>query len=357
MSPLGLVWITAVALMVFSLATMTALIGARVIHKQRRARRAARRAIVLPELVHHIGGLICGPLQLGGLETDTVLMAEVVRDLAGLVRGAERTRLMEALQVLGVDKALRRLLRRGSTVHRVLAAEALVFFPGDETYAALRLASLRDAHRVRLSALRTAIELGQAPPIGDMLDSVIGGSERASLLFSDLMQRAVPAQIDDAIGALARTDLPPPVRIMLLQALGRSGDKRVLAPLLGAARSPDGEIRAGALSALAVLGHPRAAEVVEGALADGDWRVRLKAIECVRKIGLAQFFAQVMTCADDEVWWVRYRAGQTLMSLAEGDVANLRTFIASVSRDAPASAVALVDGPPRALKLAGGLAP
>jgi hypothetical protein len=357
MSLLGLVWITAVALMVFSLATMTALIGARVIHKHRRARRAARRAIVLPELVHHIGGLVSGPLQLGGLETDAVLMAEVVRDLAGLVRGAERTRLMEALQALGVDTALRRLLRRGSTVHRVLAAEALVFFPGDETYAALRQAYRRDAHRVRLSALRTAIELGQAPPIGDMLDSVIGGTERASLLFSDLMQRAVPTQIDDAIGALARTDLPPPVRIMLLQALGRSGDKRVLAPLLTVAHSPDGEIRAGALSALAALGHPRAAEVVEGALGDPDWRVRLKAIECVRRIGLTQFFAQVMTCADDEVWWVRYRAGQTLMSLAEGDVANLKSFIAGVARDAPAPAAAFIDGPAPALKLAGGLEP
>jgi HEAT repeat protein len=335
-SLLSLVWLVALALMSFSLATMTALIGARVLHKRQRARRAARRAIVLPELVHHIGGLVPGALNLGGLETDAVLMAEVVRDLAGLVRGQERTGLMTALQVLEVDVALRKLLRRGSTVHRVLAAEALVFFPGEDTYAALQEASRRDAHRVRLSALRSAIELGHAPPIGEMLDSVIGGTERASLLFSDLLQRAVRTQVGPAIAALRRRDLPQSVRVMLLQALGASGDARVLAPLLQAARAKDAEIRAAGLSALGVLGHPGAAEVVEDALGDEDWQVRLKAIECVRRVGLIEFFAQVMACANDEVWWVRYRAGQTLMSLAEKDVDKLKSFVAQAPESSEA---------------------
>lgn len=331
MSPLILIWLVTLALMSFSLATMAVLVGGRVLHKRQRTRRAARRAIVLPELVHHIGGLTEGkPPDLKGLEADAVLMAEVVRDLASLVRGRERARLMQDLQSLGVDSALRNLLRRGPTNQRVLAAEALVFFPGDETHAALLQASRRDKHRVRLSALRSAIELGQAPPISEMLDSVIGGTELASLLFSDLLQRAVRTQVDNAVAALGRADLPGPVRIMLLQALGASGDPRALKPLRLAARSPDAEIRAGALGALGVLGHPGAGQVVAEALEDGDWRVRLKAIECVRRVGLTEFFAQVMACADDEVWWVRYRAGQTLMSLAENDVANLKAFVANV---------------------------
>ena len=75
-----------------------------------------------------------------------------------------------------------------------------------------------------------------------------------------------------------------------------------------------------------MLGLPGAEDVVGDGLSDPDWRVRLKAIECVRKVGLTEFFAQVMACADDEVWWVRYRAGQTLMSLAEQDVAKLKAF-------------------------------
>ena len=331
MTLLGLVWLAAIGLMSFSLATMSALIAARVIHQHQRTRRAARRAIVLPELVHHIGGLTSGVLDLKGLESDAVLMAEVVRDLASLVRGREQTQLMQALEVLGVDQSLRTLLRRGSTVHRVLAAEALVYFPGEATYAALLESARRDTPRVRASALRSAIDLGQAPPIGEMLDSVIGGAERASLLFSDLLQRAVRTQIDEALTALARPDLPRPVRVILLQALGASDDDRVLGPLLHVAHSSDPEIRAAALGALGVLGHPGAAVVVESGLADADWRVRLKAIECVRRVGLTEFFAQVMDCADDEVWWVRYRAGQTLMSLAEKDVAKLKSFVA----DAP----------------------
>jgi hypothetical protein len=69
---LGLIWLIALVLMSFSLATMTALIAGRVVDKHQRDRRAARRAIVLPELVHHIGGLTQGKLDLKGLETDAV---------------------------------------------------------------------------------------------------------------------------------------------------------------------------------------------------------------------------------------------------------------------------------------------
>ncbi|HVN00745.1 MAG TPA: HEAT repeat domain-containing protein [Caulobacteraceae bacterium] len=351
MSPLAFLWTLAVGLMTFSLATMVALISARVVRKQGRERRAARRAIVLPELVHHIGGLTGDSVDLAGLEGDAVLMAEVVRDLAGLVKGAERTRLMKALQALKVDATLRRLLRRGWTNHRVLAAEALVFFPSEETYEALHEASRDGAMRVRVSALRTAIELGRAPPVDEMLDGVARGSERASLLFSDLLQRATPSQITAAIVALDREDLPRHVRIMVLQALGATGDARALAPLRDAASSPDPEIRAGAFAALSALGHPGAQTVVADGLADPDWRVRLKAIECVRRLGLIDFFAQVMACAEDEVWWVRHRAGQTLMSLAHDDVAKLKEFAKRAARQLRTPA-ASASPPPSAARAA-----
>jgi HEAT repeat protein len=311
--------------MSFSLATMTALIGARVARKQQKARRAARRALVLPEMIHHIGGLT-GELKLSGMEKDAVLMAEVVRDLAGLVIGRERTRLMEALQRLGVDDALRRLLKRGSSNHRVLAAEALALFPAVETYAALQRAQRQDSKRVRLAALRTLIELERPPSIEEMIDGVIGGDEHPSLLFSDLLNRAARTQIDGACVTLERTDLPAAIRVMVMQALGASGDELALRPLLAATHADDAEVRAGALAALATLGHPDIGPAVEAALIDKDWRVRLKAVECVRKLGLTDFFAAVMACAADDVWWVRYRAGQTLMSLADDDVAKLKIF-------------------------------
>jgi HEAT repeat protein len=333
-----LVWLVAIGLMSFSLATMTALICARVVREHQKTRRAARRAIVLPELVHHVGGLVGDEtLDLHGLEKDAVLMAEVVRDLAGLVLGPERQRLMEALQALKVDQTLRRLLRAGSVVHRVLAAEALIFFPGEETYTGLLRAVRRDDPRVRLAALRTVIELGRAPPVNEMLDAVIGGSERASLLFSDLLQRATRTQIDGAIEALKRKDLPVPVRVMVMQALGATRDKRAFPALKAATKARDPEIRAGALGSLAALGHTSTHKLVADALVDEDWRVRLKAIECVRKLGLTEFFARVMVLSNDEVWWVRYRAGQTLMSLADDDIAKLKRFAKKSARFAPRS--------------------
>ncbi|MEJ0065040.1 MAG: HEAT repeat domain-containing protein [Caulobacteraceae bacterium] len=206
-------------------------------------------------------------------------------------------------------------------------------FPSEETYAALLKASRRETERVRLSALRSAIELGQAPPVGEMLDAVIGGSERASLLFSDLLQRATRTQIDGAIAALARSDLTRPVRIMVLQALGASGDERALSPLCAAVRSPDAEIRAGALGALSLLGHPGAAEVVTDGIVDPDWRVRLKAIECVRRLGLTDFFARGgWPAPTTRSGGCATRAGQTLMSLAEQDVAKLKSFARSAAQ-------------------------
>jgi hypothetical protein len=333
-----IVWLAALGLMTFSLATMAALILARLVREHQRGRRAARRAIVLPELVHHVGGLVENEaLDLHGLEKDAVLMAEVVRDLAGLVLGPERQRLMEALQALKVDQSLMRLLRKGPVVHRVLAAEALIFFPCDATYEALMRAVRRDDPRVRLAALRTVIELGRAPPVSEMLDAVITGSERASLLFSDLLQRATRTQIPGAIEALKRKDLPVQVRVMVMQALGAAQDKRAFPVLKAATKAKDPEIRAGALGALATLGHVSTHKLVAEALVDEDWRVRLKAIECVRKLGLAEFFARVMVLANDEVWWVRYRAGQTLMSLADDDIAKLKKFTRKAARFASRS--------------------
>jgi hypothetical protein len=44
----------------------------------------------------------------------------------------------------------------------------------------------------------------------------------------------------------------------------------------------------------------------------------------------------VMACANDEVWWVRYRAGQTLMSLAEKDVDKLKSFVSQAPKSGEA---------------------
>jgi len=201
---------------------------------------------------------------------------------------------------------------------------------------------------VRVAALRTAIDLGRAPPIDEMLDGVARGSDRASLLFSDLLQRATPSQIDAAICALDREDIPRHVRIMLLQALGATANPRALAPLRDATHAPDPEIRAGAFAALSALGDPGAETVVADGLADRDWRVRLKAIECVRRLDLVDFFPEVMGCAEDEVWWVRYRAGQTLMSLADQDVAKLKDFVRRAARQLRAPDAAIAPSPARA---------
>jgi HEAT repeat protein len=336
MSLLFIIWLAALGLMTFALTAMSALIVARLLRERRRAKRAARRSAILPEIVNHIGGLSAGPLNLMGMERDAVLMASVVRDLAGLVRGDERTRMMTALCALNVDRALLTLLRHGSTNQRVLAAEALVFFPDATTKAELLNAGRHGAPRLRQAALRSAIEIGAAPPLSELLDSVISRPERASLLFSDLLQRATRSQIEEAIAALARMDLPRSVRLMLMAALGATRDPRALAPLMEAAQAQDGEIRAGAFAALSALGHPDARACVGAGLADPDWRVRLKAIECVRKLRLTAFVPALQTCAADEIWWVRYRAGEALIAIAEQDIAKLKSLLAQFPEPLPA---------------------
>jgi HEAT repeat protein len=83
------------------------------------------------------------------------------------------------------------------------------------------------------------------------------------------------------------------------------------------AGDPERNVRASVLRALGALGHPAAAEVIAAGLRDEDWQVRVRAIDAARRIQLVDLVPGIAKLLDDEAWWVRFRAAETLAALGE----------------------------------------
>jgi len=87
----------------------------------------------------------------------------------------------------------------------------------------------------------------------------------------------IPADAANVDTLLSQAGLPGPGRRNVLVALGRSGDRRALAPLRQAVSDPDPIVRAAAADALGSLGEPQAVTALKPLLHDPVFTVRVSA--------------------------------------------------------------------------------
>ena len=130
-------------------------------------------------------------------------------------------------------------LRRGSRHERAGAAEALRPFDNPDAVGALT-AALDDPDRhVRLAAAGSLADLGACPPLAALVAKLgVGTTERSWALLS-IFRGLVGSRFDELAGLLS-DDSTPFVKTLALDALGRSGDYRVvsmIAPLVSDANA------------------------------------------------------------------------------------------------------------------------
>lgn len=320
MSGLLLIWTTATALAAFALVWMISLIIARVFRERGEARRRRDWRIIQQSYLDIMNGTGDGPGRLGGVKPRPQLMAEALLEVIALVRGgAERDRLISALEAFGIDDIFRRCLSRGSVAARIASAEALSIFPSELTRTALRQA-LRNsgASELRVSLMRSLTEIGAAPALHEALADLSGRRGSDSLLYLPLIARLVADDPMTALRAFGDPKVSGEARVVLAEALGASGDYRTLRPLCIACRAPDVELRIAAIRALAALGHPAAESTLLAGLQDKVWIVRSASCEAVGRIGLQTAIPWLESQLGDPEWWVRFRAGEALAALGQG---------------------------------------
>ena len=249
---------------------------------------------------------------------DKKLLGSLAGDLLRLVRGDNRKTLINLLRHLDtVDRQIMVLIK-GNQRDRITACANLAHFD-DEKVINILTKTLDDKDfDVRISAARSLADLGRIPSVDILiskLDASTGLRSRAlGNLFRDLGQAAVP----ELTAVAADIDQPEQFRILAINALGQIGDYAAIDPLIELANDPRLEIRAAVYRSLAVLSHPVVSSVLPGGLRDTSWEVRTQAAFCAGRVGALNVVPILIKMLADNIWWVRYRAGEALYAM--GDV-------------------------------------
>ncbi|MFN3538096.1 MAG: HEAT repeat domain-containing protein [Brevundimonas sp.] len=328
MTILAFLWWSSLALCLAALGWMMGLIVARLLRERRDGGRGADQQRVRVCFLEIMAGDAEAELRLKPYSRRARLMAEALLEMLGMVRGAERERLIECLARLGVHDRLRTRLHRGSEAGRVAAAEALSAFADVATVEALRDALKRSRSRgFRVAVLTALLDMDAAPPLESLLTEITAQGLQDSLLYAPVIRRAAVASPLEALDVFILGRVTVDALAVLADALGASGDYRAIEPLMKAAAAPQLELRIASVRALGLLGHPSAEPAVTRAFSDPAWEVRSAACEAAGRIGLVQATPLLIEALADPAWWVRFRSGEALGAMGDKGVASLRLAV------------------------------
>ena len=344
MSLLSIIWWSSDILCGGAIAWMLILIALRLVSNRRARRRAQDRKSVHDAMVSVLQGRADPRESLAPYRGRARLMAEALLEFLGIVRGADLKVMVEALRALGVDQVMRRRVGQGSLAGRLACVEALGAFPGPKTQFTLVEATTRGPAQLRLAALRSLRQAGGEVSLGRLLDDLAAGHLEVSGPFADLLSDLVADAPGKAAKALARENLAPPARIMLLEALGACGAYDAIPFLDVHLSASQARVRAAAIKALGHLRHPAALSALRTALEDPDWSVRSAAAEAAETAALPGLLDSLTTGLQDGVWRVRHQCAAALVSLGAPGLERLHAAVAAENElAAPAAALTLAE--------------
>ena len=305
---------------------MMGLVINRVVSDRRGRRRDARREVLIGRMLDFTSGVgTMDGLREVLLPKDKALLGEAAGDLMRLVRGVERERLTGALQDLGIIATLLAQLKGGDRKHRAAACANLSFSPDPAVIGALEKTLGDPNYEVRLAAARALADLGEIKSLSRFIEGLeIGAGLESRAIMSilrDLGANAVPQLLNE----LDRTHADA-FKLHLIEALGRIGDLRAVAPIVPFASHASVEFRATALRALGFLGDNEALPAVLRGLGDERWEVRTQAATCAGRIGAVLCVSPLKSLLDDAEWWVRLRAAEALYMLGDRGQETLVTL-------------------------------
>lgn len=328
MNLLQLLWVSSWIGAAAAVAWMVLLILARIIHDRLEVRRARGRGAIVQSYLELMRGDLDAMDRLSRRKGSVPVMAEAFLNVLDMVRGGERERLIESLDAFGFDTMLRKLMKRAEPTAKLAAIEALAAFPGAETEAALRRATHGPGAELRLAAVSSLLTIGAAIDLPELLAEMQRRRDPWSGSMIDTFKLIAERQPGDCATAFGRTDLPVPVRVMLANALGASGDYTILPILAEAVGDSSPMIRVAGIKALGRLMHPACGPVLARGAADPDPRVRAAAAMAIGDTGLTALIPRLVTLLEDSTWQIRFQAAEALARMgAPGRDALLKAAV------------------------------
>jgi len=262
-------------------------------------------------------------------------------ELAELMRGSDRARMLAAADALGVPELLKKQTCSRSAQDRLFALETLALFAN---YTDVVERALEDrSPDIRLGAALALASREDGPNPIDIVRKLRIGEVENSLLLVSLMSDLAERDPVAVHAMLFEDSVPEPAKVAIIDALADRGHTH--APLLASIAkegASDPELRPRILRALGRTAHPSGAAAIEAGLASEDWRVRTAAAEAAGRTALSQLAGKLGMLLSDGQWWVRFRSGEALLRLGKPGLGVLQRAAEGPEGHARKAAIALL---------------
>ncbi len=314
-----------------SVFAMLGLLLKRVLGAPRQRREAARKEALMGLLLEYLDQpdsieRVKQQLQPG----DFRHLNAVIEDLARVVRGEDRDRLIALLPAIGAVDAHIAALRRGRQHERRIAADSLRYFTDPTVIAALKAALVDRSQPVRLAAARSLAEIGAVDTLSQILDALAdSGTSITNLIY---IVRKVAGKLAPDLRQVLQNDAPELAKALAIDSLASIGDLNLVDLIGDLDRLESDDLKVRALQALSDLGDPRAESAVTQGLADPAWPVRAAAAAGAGAIGIDRAIPSLTRLLADTQWLVRYRAAEALCRLGDRGIQILQIIKSEPSR-------------------------
>jgi hypothetical protein len=228
------------------------------------------------------------------------------------LRGPARHRLKAVALRLRMDVAARALLTRGSIRERLMAVLTLGHLGDHESWPLLETLARGPHPLLSLVATRALLLTDGARAMHALLPLMISRSDWPLTRLEGMLSEAGPAVVTQALVASAETtpEAALPRLVALMEAAHADAAGPVISRLLEKSRNPE------TLIACLKSRHLRLdRRLLPTLLGHESWQVRTQAARVMGRIGAHGDEPLLAALLSDPVWWVRYRAAQSLAQL------------------------------------------
>lgn len=256
---------------------------------------------------------------------DRALACDIALDILRAVRGHDAIQVVSVLEAWRIRPYIEKILHKGNRSKSVRALTLYAHFNDENSLQLLLIHAASQDIYVQLAALRGLAARNAIDHLPAILNCLLYSQQKNILMLADILQRfgepAIPLLLE-----LATSEAALEARIAAVKALATIGSLTIIEPLLILATSHEPLMRIEVLAACGKLGSPQAEMITLKLLRDNSAKVRAQAAQTAGMLMLYEALPMLTALLNDEAWWVRCCAAESLYQLGTSGIAILHSL-------------------------------